>query len=182
VIERIKRGIYALTKLVRGVEEGDIRVVVKASSHRVSSGLAPCTPRKFVDNTPAGEWWRLAQVEDPAPDISTGIPPKRAKVDFVFGVPGAADQGDEPVKGVWPVDPMDRSSSCDLRMLSVPPEIQDHVEPVVSNEVGEGQAQEIGQSPAELLDGLREQYLQALYITKVGNLLLRVHTDYADMT
>ncbi|KAL2789036.1 DNA replication regulator SLD3-domain-containing protein [Aspergillus keveii] len=168
VIERVKRGIYALTKLVRGVEEGDIRVVVKASSHQASSGLAPCTPRKLVDNAPAGEWWRLAQVEDPAPGISVAIPAKRAKVDFVFGVPGPADQGDEPMKGMWPVDPMDRSSSCDLRMLSVPPETQDHVEPVVSNEVGEGQVQEIGQSPSELLDGLREQYLQALYITKAS--------------
>ncbi|KAJ0424705.1 DNA replication regulator SLD3-domain-containing protein [Aspergillus carlsbadensis] len=169
VIERVKRGIYALTKLVRGVEEGDIRVVVKASSRQVSSGLAPCTPRKYVENAPADEWWRLAQVEDPAPDLSVAMPAKRAKVDFVFGVPGtAADQGDEPMKSMWPVDPMDRSSSCDLRMLSVPPEIQEHVEPVVSNEVGEGQVQEIGQSPAELLDGLREHYLQALYITKAS--------------
>ncbi|KAL3449517.1 DNA replication regulator SLD3-domain-containing protein [Aspergillus insuetus] len=168
VIERVKRGIYALTKLVRDVEEGDIQVVVKALSHRVNSGLAPCTPRKHVDNAPAGEWWRLAQVEDPAPDLSVAIPAKRAKVDFVFGVPGTTDQGDEPLKGMWPVDPMDRSSSCDLRMLSVPPETQDHVEPVVSNEVGKGKVQEIGQSPLELLDGLKEQYLQALYITKAS--------------
>ncbi|KAL2832704.1 DNA replication regulator SLD3-domain-containing protein [Aspergillus pseudoustus] len=168
VIERVKRGIYALIKLIRGVEEGDVRVVVKASSHRVNTGFAPCTPRKHVDNASGSDWWQMAQVEDPAPDLSFGNPAKRAKVDFVFGVPDTGNRGDEPMKGMSPVDVMDRSSSCDIRMLSVPPETLDHVEPVVSNEVGEGQLQETTQSPQELLDGIREQYLQALYITKAS--------------
>ncbi|KAL3458804.1 DNA replication regulator SLD3-domain-containing protein [Aspergillus heterothallicus] len=168
VIERVKRGIYALTKLVQGVEEGDIRVVVKASSHRVTSELAPCTPRKSVENVTENDWWRMAQVDDPASDLSMGISAKRAKVDFVFGVPGTADHGDEPMKGMSPVDVMDRSSSCDVRMLSVQPETYVQDEPLVSHEIGESQIQETGQSAQELLDGLREQYLQALYITKAS--------------
>ncbi|KAL2808746.1 DNA replication regulator SLD3-domain-containing protein [Aspergillus granulosus] len=167
-IERVKRGIYTLTKLVQGVEEGDVRVVVKASRHRASTGLAPCAPRKDVDDASASEWWQMAQVEDPAPDLGIEIPAKRAKVNFVFGVPGDIDHGNEPMKGMSPVDVVDRSSSCDVRMLSLPPETQDHVELVASNEVAEGQAHGTGQSPQELLDGIREQYLQALYVTKAS--------------
>ncbi|KAI9371413.1 DNA replication regulator SLD3-domain-containing protein [Aspergillus egyptiacus] len=167
VIERVKKGIYALFKLARGVEEGDVRVVVKASSHRTNAGLWTGISRKQLDNVSEGDWWRLAQVEDPAPDLSVPIPAKRAKIDFVFGVSGDHVDPRERIKGISPMDSMDRSSSCDVRMVSVPPEVQTAVEPSVSQEI-EGNAQEPAQSPQELLDGLREQYLQALYVSKAS--------------
>ncbi|KAL2832162.1 DNA replication regulator SLD3-domain-containing protein [Aspergillus cavernicola] len=167
VIERVKGVIYTLIKLVRGVEEGDVHVVVRAASHRVT-GLGPCTPRKQLDGVSEGNWWRHAQVEDPAPDLSVQIPAKRAKIDFVFGVSDDHLDRDERMQGMSPMDLMDRSSSCDLRMISVPPELQDQGEPVVSREIGEGNTHEPTQSPQELLDSLREQYLQALYVSKAS--------------
>ncbi|KAL4865216.1 DNA replication regulator SLD3-domain-containing protein [Aspergillus spectabilis] len=166
VIERVKRSLYSLSKLARAVEEADIRVVVKAASHRVNSGLGPSTPRKQVDVGSGGDWWRLAQVDDPAPDNAPQIPAKRAKVHFVFGVASEPVVRDERGEGISPMDSMDRSSSCDVRMLSVPPESQ-LVEAVVSGEV-KGITHEPVQSPQELLDGLREQYLQALYVSKAS--------------
>ncbi|KAL4916249.1 DNA replication regulator SLD3-domain-containing protein [Aspergillus aurantiobrunneus] len=167
VIERVKRGIYSLSKLARGVEEGDVRVVVKASSQRVN-GLAARTPRKQADGVSDGDWWRMAQVDDPVPDISLQIPAKRAKVDFVFGVSSEPVDRDGEMKGVSPMDSMERSSSYNVRMVSVPPEAQVPAEPVVSGEVDEGNICETTQSPQELMDGLREQYLQALYVSKAS--------------
>ncbi|KAL3480212.1 DNA replication regulator SLD3-domain-containing protein [Aspergillus californicus] len=162
VIERVKQAIYTLIKLVRGVEEGDIRVAAKLSTHRVA-GL-PCTPCKHPDIVTDADWWRLAKVEDPVPDFSVPISAKRARIDFVFGVPD--DHVGERMPGMSP-DPMDRDSSSDLRMISVPPEPQNPVEPLELHGVDEG-THEPTQSPQELLDGLREQYLQALYVSKAS--------------
>ncbi|KAL4783005.1 DNA replication regulator SLD3-domain-containing protein [Aspergillus varians] len=168
VIERVKGGIYSISKLARGVEEGDVRVVVKASSHRVNA-LAPCTPRKQADIASDGDWWQLAQVDDPAPDLSFQIPAKRARVDLAFGVSSEPVGRDERMRGGSPIDPMDRSSSFDVRMLSVPPELQISADAVVASGAGEETIGETTtQSPQELLDGLREQYLQALYVSKAS--------------
>lgn len=163
MIERVKRGVYSLSKVARRVEEGDVRLAVKASTHQVDA-LPPCMPRKQVDGG-EGDWWSFAQVDDPVLDPSFEAASKRAKVDFVFGVSGEQVDG-ERMKGVSPMDSMERSSSHDVRMVSVPPEMQGPAETLVAGEVEEN----IGgttQSPQELLDGLREQYLQALYISKV---------------
>ncbi|KAL4905894.1 hypothetical protein BDW74DRAFT_167550 [Aspergillus multicolor] len=161
VIERVKRGIYSLSKLARGVEEGDVRVAVKASSRRVNP-LPPCTPRKQPDIVASGDWWRMAQVDDPAPDLTLELPGKRAKVNFVFGASSELAHHDERRKGATHVDRTERSPS--VRMLSVPPEFGDIAEAVVPGEIGEGICKTT-QTPQELLDGLREQYLQALYIS-----------------
>ncbi|KAL4989685.1 DNA replication regulator SLD3-domain-containing protein [Aspergillus falconensis] len=167
VIERAKPGIYSLSKLTRGVEEGDVRVAVKASSRRANI-LAPCTPRKQLDVASDGDWWRLAQVDDPAPDLSLQLPEKRAKVDFVFGASAEHVDYDDRMKGVSPMDPMEMNSSINARMVSVPPETQVPVGTVVFGEVDEGNICEFTQTPQELLDGLREQYLQALYVSKAS--------------
>ncbi|KAL4969136.1 uncharacterized protein BDV14DRAFT_166392 [Aspergillus stella-maris] len=166
VIERVKRGIYSLSKLSRGVEEGDIRVLVKSSSQRLNT-LPPCTPRK-QDNCVAGDdWWAMAQVDDPAPDMSLPVPAKRAKLELVFGVSGETADSDERMKGVSPMDSLDRSSGCDVRMVSVPPVAQTPAEAIVSGEIDENMG-EATQSSQELLDGLRKQYLQALYVSKAS--------------
>ncbi|RDW76418.1 uncharacterized protein DSM5745_06410 [Aspergillus mulundensis] len=165
VVERVKRGIYSLSKLARGVEEGDVRVAVKASSQRVNS-LPPCTPRKQPDVVSSGDWWRLAQVDDPAPDLTLELPAKRAKVDFVFGASSELIDSDEQTKGATSMGHTERGSSYDVRMLSVPPE-PGTTEAVASGEEGEGIG-EATQTPQELLDGLREQYLQALYVSKAS--------------
>ncbi|KAL4809597.1 DNA replication regulator SLD3-domain-containing protein [Aspergillus unguis] len=166
VIERVKRGIYSLSTLARGVEEGDVRVVVKASTHRANV-LPLCTLRKSAGNASDGDWWLAAQVDDPVPDFNVELPVKRTNIDFVFGVSANVDR-DERMTGVTPVDSMERSSSFDVRMVSVPPETLGAGETVISNEVDEADIGEDPQSPQELLDGLREHYLQALYVSKAS--------------
>ncbi|KAL4812382.1 DNA replication regulator SLD3-domain-containing protein [Aspergillus spinulosporus] len=168
VIERVKQGIYSLSKLARGVEEGDIRVALKASSRRANI-LAPCSSCKHPDVTSDGDWWRLAQVDDPAPDLSLPLPAKRAKVDFLFGISADPVDRDERMKGASPMDSMERSSSVDACMISVPPETQVPVQTAIpGGEVDDRNVCESTQTPQELLDGLREQYLQALYVSKAS--------------
>ncbi|KKK24678.1 hypothetical protein P175DRAFT_0499081 [Aspergillus ochraceoroseus IBT 24754] len=170
-IERVKQGVYALSQLARGVEEGDIRVAVKASSRPVSAGLGGrCTPLKGRNAGCPRGWWQVAEIEDPAPNLDAQIATKRVKVNFAFGVtPHLMERHETQVKDMPPTDPMDRSSSCDLhQMLSALPETQEHhTEPVGAQEMGEDPCP-AAQSPQELLDGLREQYLQALYVSKAS--------------
>ncbi|KAL5341862.1 DNA replication regulator SLD3-domain-containing protein [Aspergillus crustosus] len=163
VIERVKRGIYSLSKLARGVEEGDIRVAVKAASRRLDSGLGPCMPCNQADAGSEDDWWRGAQIDDPNPGNVSQGQAKRPRINFVFGVASRPVGRDERRKDILPVD---ENSSGDVHMVSVPPESQ-LTEAVVSGEVNPHSKEPV-KSPQELLDGLREQYLQALYVSKAS--------------
>ncbi|PLB43919.1 hypothetical protein P170DRAFT_393995 [Aspergillus steynii IBT 23096] len=165
VVERVKAGIYALSKLARDVGEGDIFVAVKGwSPSALEEEAGP------VANG-AGEWWELARIEDPVlePEFST----KRAKFDVsvVFGVAGVADTADARMKDISPRDstesraqslaPPRRSSSSDAQV-----QMFGSIDAVVSG--AEEARPDALQSPQELLDNLREQYLQALYVSKTS--------------
>lgn len=172
VVERVKAGIYALSKLARDIEEGDIFVAVKgwSSSDEACLGSLPVTQ--------GAEWWEMARIEDPVPEPEFST--KRAKLDvsMVFGgVDMVNDPADARMKDLSPLDsaesraqslaprgPVERGSSSEGA------QVLGSIDAVVSAGVAGGldaNRPDALMSPQELLDNLREQYLQALYVSKV---------------
>lgn len=182
IVERVKTGIYALSRLGPWVEEGDIFVAVKGWT--ASSAIVPDEQKARVDSPSAVDWWQAARVEDPVVgDVGGGFFSKRAKVDVCVAFFDHEDVRGDDVLPMEPVESqaavavaphlqaMERSSSTDVHMPNAH-DTQEQNESMVFGDVGGGdelnnQVDDL-QSPQELLDGLREQYLQALYISMVS--------------
>jgi hypothetical protein len=180
-VEQVKRGIYALSKLARGVEEGDIFVAVKGWNPSTGCGEGTLSDLPLGADS-GGEWWQQAKIEDP-----TSVTPssaKRAKLDvsLAFNKVAVDARVDVTLKDISPVDsleqrpsmappalPMERSSSSDMQMPFVLHGSRDADGAVFGDVAANGDTQpaEPSQSPQELLDAMREHYLQALYISKV---------------
>ncbi|KAH8425908.1 uncharacterized protein LDX57_003649 [Aspergillus melleus] len=175
VVERVKEGIYALSKLARDVEEGDLFVAVKGWSPSLDAGQGVPVPV-----TQGTEWWDLARIEEPV--LEEGFSSKRAKVDVsvVFGGVGMVhDDVDMSTKDGSPLEsraqslapkmPVERSSSSEATMAA---QMLGSIDAVVSTGVDGGlldaNRPDASLSPQELLDNLREQYLQALYVSKTS--------------
>lgn len=181
VIERVKRGIYALSRLGPWVEEGDIFVAVKGWTDGASDDeeqkTARCQSPSIVDGV---EWWQAARVEDPIVDVGVG----NRKVDACVTFLDHEAHGDN----VSPVDPgesqtapvvprfqaMESYSGFDTHMPTATQDTQELGNSMVSGYAGgEGELNtqiDDLKPPQEFLDGLRDQYLQALYISKVSML------------
>ncbi|PYI12571.1 hypothetical protein BO78DRAFT_331308 [Aspergillus sclerotiicarbonarius CBS 121057] len=147
VVERVKRGVYALLRL-RGVGEGEIVVAAKGA---VGGGCVSERPR---GRRAAGEWWEVAQIEDPGDGrVALGKRGRGVDVEVVFG--GIEEKVE--------VQEMVRSSSLEGPVLLG---VGEQSAPADGG-VDDGRADGL-QSPQELLEGLREQYLQALYVSKTS--------------
>ena len=174
VVERVKRGIYSLCKLGGWVGEGEVVVLGKSAP---SSG----SDADVVDvgvGAGDGEWWEAARVDDMDPGRT--VSSKRSKIDvsFVFG-PGSAGVGADTQVGdesggvfdsrrsMSRVAPLERSSSSDVNLLTPLESSLGRGDFSMEDAAASGCKTDVQQSPQELLDALREQYLQALYISKV---------------
>ncbi|PKY07592.1 hypothetical protein P168DRAFT_324977 [Aspergillus campestris IBT 28561] len=165
VVERVKRGIHALLKLARGVHERDIHAVKEGNA--VPAALLDDTTRVSVSVCDGAEWWQLAQVEDPVRSVEEEGARARPGVSVVFG---GVDDGHRVRDGVTPVGvPESRAQSAVPQLESAPSAVSD-----LQTSMGlEQEAQALGGvdpqlAPQDLLDGLREQYLQALYVSKTS--------------
>ncbi|RDK48124.1 hypothetical protein M752DRAFT_331829 [Aspergillus phoenicis ATCC 13157] len=159
MVERVKRGVYALMRL-RGVGEGEVVVAAKASAGSAfpfsfSSGMEQRRGRKDV-----GEWWEDAKIEDPEPVVLGKRGRSVADVEVVFGhvfeETHARETQDEMLRS-------DEGEEGPV-LLGVGEQSGDVTATAAAGE----QDVEVTQSPQELLDGLREQYLQALYVSKTS--------------
>lgn len=159
MVERVKKGVYALMRL-RGVGEGEVVVAAaKASAGSAfpfsfSSGVGQRRGEKEV-----GEWWEVARIEDPQPVVLGKRGRGAADVEVVFAhvfESDARETQDEMLRS-------DESSEGPV-LLGVGEQSGD-----IAATAAEEQDVEVTQSPQELLDGLREQYLQALYVSKVSD-------------
>lgn len=179
VVERVKRGIYSLTRLARWVHEGDVVVAVKGwqGSSRAMEMDIEVEFEKSLPIPDALNWWQAAQIEEPLSDLGFGDDFAGLQVDVMFEdimesetvAPSFIDvlefRGDS-------LAPISKNTSIDREASFAPSEPQG---------VGLTEAMDIGftdhngidvkQSPMELLDGMRDHYLQALYISKVSILL-----------
>lgn len=184
LVERVKSGIYALSRLGSWVGEGDIVVAGKGwtATTNGSNGLyqAPAT----VPKNDAVEWWHEALVEDPVINgggIAAGKLGKDICVTF-FDAKNAIQEnaGSMGTDGAGShSQAMERSSSSDVHIpVSTVQDIQGQHDSMQGGDAGAenefSNPVDDLQSPQELLDGLREQYLQALYISKVSYLISSV--------
>jgi hypothetical protein len=173
VVERVKRGIYSLSKLARWVSEGNLVVAAKGwhrTSPAVVDAMAVDEPRITGDDS---DWWQLAQIEEP--ELGAGEQPDGLSIALVFGLSDPdMDTSDEPPslsvlehvsQPVVPLKGFDAAAG-DLLSLSNAQELGDIVEAMHVDEV-EPNVVDLQQSAEELLDGMRDHYLQALYVSKV---------------
>ena len=189
LVERVKTGIYAISRLGSWVREGDIAVAGKGwtagttgSSHGEAAGLYK--PPTTSGNNAVG-WWHAALIEDPVVhcgSIGAGKPgndiciaffdAKNAIQEHAFsvGTEGAANGLTASVAGSRS-QAVERTSSSDGNIPAAVATQEQH-ESLLGGDTGAANESSNPvddlQSPQELLDGLREQYLQALYISKVG--------------
>ncbi|PLN81477.1 DNA replication regulator SLD3-domain-containing protein [Aspergillus taichungensis] len=163
VVERVKRGIYALSKLSRVVTERDIHALKGQNS--ASAASLDNTTRVFERVSDGAEWWQLAQVEDPMRSVEEGAR-ARPGVSVVFG--GVSDEH-RVRDGVTPVGVPESRAQSAVPQLGSAPSAQSDLQTSTGPEL---EAQALGGvdplAPQDLLDGLREQYLQALYVSKTS--------------
>jgi hypothetical protein len=169
VIERVKRGIYSLSRLAKWVHEGDVVVAVKRWQAPQDVKMDIEADEKSCTIPDALNWWQAAQIQEPPSDLGLGEDFAGLQVAVVFGQSEADGSQDEP-------------SFMDVlehRGLSLAPAARDPEASFglpKSQAVG-GEAMDVDgvdstavdtkQSPEELLTGMRDHYLQALYASKV---------------
>jgi DNA replication regulator SLD3 len=173
VVERVKRGIYSLSKLARWVNEANLLVAAKGW-HAIDAVGVNSTVVEDIGAIPDGfDWWQGAQIDEPMSDVEVGDKPAGLDIAVVYG-PSETDlvNTDSSLVGVLehrshslaPSRSFDAAEASSFLLAesqgsrAVPEDMDvDGVEPVVG----------VQQSPEELLDGMRDQYLQALYVSKV---------------
>lgn len=191
LVERVKSGIYALSRLGSWVEEGEIVVAGKGWTASTTSSSDEQAAALYQSPTTTGNeavgWWRAALIKDPAVDgggIAAGNPSKDICVIFFdaknaiqgnafsVGTEGVPDNMAASVVGSRP-QAMERNLNPDMNMpITTAHDTQEQHDSMLGGDTGtvnefSNQVDDL-QTPQELLDGLREQYLQALYISKVG--------------
>lgn len=191
LVERVKSSIYALSRLGSWVGEGEVVVAGKGWTASIASSSDEQAAALYQPPTTTGNeavgWWHAALIEDPVVDDGGIAAGKRSKDicvtffdaknaiqgnAFSVGTEGVPDNLAASVVGSRP-QAMERNSSSDLHMpITSALDTQKQHDSMLDGDTGtanefSNQVDDL-QTPQELLDGLREQYLQALYISKVG--------------
>ncbi|KAJ5894001.1 DNA replication regulator Sld3 [Penicillium taxi] len=165
VIERVKRGIYSLCRLARGVHEGDILAAAKGWQ-----GLRVTEIHTEIDEKPSqafdtDNWWQAARIAEPSSDLGLGEELAGLQVAVVFKGPepgighdshigDVSDQNQSVAPATGYVDTKVDESQGSKTM---------HVDGVsVFHEL------EAQQLPDELFNGMRDHYLQALYVSNTS--------------
>jgi hypothetical protein len=157
------------------VQEGDLVVAVKGWQGSRDVVMDVDVEDKPCATLDAMSWWQNAQIEEPPSDLGLGEDFAGLQVDVVFGSSGMDDTNVQPSF----VDVLEyRGQSL------APAAIGDDSQMSASFGLGDSQvlgasdsmdidpAPDMKQSPEELLNGMREHYLQALYISKVRILVI----------
>lgn len=183
VIERVRDGIYSLSRLGWWVNEGEVLVAGKSSASLMMS-MSYGRRSPSVKTGEGGSWWQVARIDEPLAESGLLGKEDGFGVSVVFG--GAEgfgrgsdvdssghhlsppDSGGQPGGGFRHATTVDmaveRSSSANvLTPATAMSREQSENENNVDADGGSD-----SKSPQEMLDGLREQYLQALYISKVS--------------
>ncbi|KAJ5152077.1 DNA replication regulator Sld3 [Penicillium capsulatum] len=172
VIERVKRGIYSLSRLAPWVQEGDVVVAVKGWQGIQAAPMDIETDEAASSIPDAVTWWQAAQVEEPPSDLGLGDELAGLQVDVVFG----PSEGEIGYEGPSFVDSSEHRSQSLALAQSFNTEAgpsfgalasQDVIGPdAMDVDLNETSVPDVKQTPEELFDGMREQYLQALYVSK----------------
>jgi hypothetical protein len=151
VVEQIKKRIYALTKLQSHIDEGEVRVTAKRA--RFWNSVA--RPVKE-----AADWREAAKVQDPGND-NHGAFLKRTKLDVCvsFGNTSSSNFVDAQSQ-----EELAKSAEGHLFLTELQAYVHAPPEENAQLPLPDGEA---ALSTEAILDNLRVQYLEALYISKV---------------
>ncbi|KAJ5091829.1 hypothetical protein NUU61_006699 [Penicillium alfredii] len=178
VVERVKRGIYSLSRLVRWVHEGDVVVAVKGwhgPSEEKVNDMVDDEPSTIPDGL---NWWHAAQIEEPLSELALGDKPAGLDVAVVFG-PSTTEPGPDEAPFVDVLECRSQSLAPASRGADVgpmasfgPAESQglsdDFADAVEVDGFIDPNGVDVQQSPDKLLSGMRDHYLQALYVSKTS--------------
>jgi DNA replication regulator SLD3 len=156
VIERVKRGIYALCSLASWVGEGELQVASKGRQ----IPLDTTSKSEIYDScTETKDWRELAGLDAKLfeQDATLNEKIKTLNVSLAFGPCISPD---------FNVSTIEYKSVSDQAALSTLPEL---VLPASGNSLDQHcETPEAAQTVDEILDSLREQYLETLYVSKVS--------------
>ena len=188
VVEKVKNSLYALTRLDRCLDEREVLVAAKDSADADADAIEAVqhggdsmsfTQQADEDENEHLNWWEDARIDDLGL-----VPPKQSKLDdisvvFAGGVPGLgetassfADNGGVDMSLPENLDVLSSGMSDPSFGLKTPAlsrEQSDATLPLSADmDVGSGGGENNVQlSTQELLDGVIEQYLHTLYVSKV---------------
>lgn len=175
IIERVKRGIYSLSKLARWVHEGNLVVAAKGwhgTNTAEVDGVAVDETGAISDGV---DWWQIAQIDGSLSDVEMGEESAGLDVAVVFG-PSESDLGNTETSFVGVVEHRSHSlapsrsfdaAEGDSFLLPESQGLGD-VTTAMDVDVVDSNVVDVQQSPEELLDGMRDHYLQALYVSKTS--------------
>lgn len=178
-MERVKRGIYSLSKLARWVDEGSLVVAAKGWHKTNLAEVDSIAVQKLRDMYDGFDCWEAAQIEEPLSDLGAEKRSARPSIALVFG-PSDTDLENTHQPPVNVVAhsclPHDASESFNVSREEPNPRCNiqgsgDIGEAMCVDQVEPGVA-DVQQSPEALLDGMRGHYLQALYVSNVRRPLI----------
>ncbi|CAG8019371.1 unnamed protein product [Penicillium nalgiovense] len=175
IIERVKRGLYSLSKLARWIHEGNL---VAAAKGWHGTGAAEVNGEAVdeTDTIPDGfDWWKVAQIDEPLSDVEMSERSAGLDIAVVFGS-SESDVGNIETSFVGVVEHRSqslapsRSFDADEGGSFLLPESQGLGDVAAAMEVDgvNSNVVDVQQSPEELLDGMRDHYLQSLYVSKTS--------------
>jgi hypothetical protein len=170
VVERVKTGIFAMTKLQSNIEEGEIRVAAKAAGAMNLKSFRLCTsdmdPSRTNRSANSWDWREAARLPDDIPRFDLFATKGKFEVSVVFeDCSGNVHEVPVVESQVYTGD-----SFMALDNLST---IQEHTRTPPEDSVQtpqletQGDAQDVSPTPDVIMENLRTQYLEALYISKV---------------
>ncbi|KAJ5794112.1 DNA replication regulator Sld3 [Penicillium paradoxum] len=175
IVERVKRGLYSLSKLARWVHEGNLIVAVKGwhGTDVVEADAMAVNDTCTLSN--GSDWWQTAQIDEPVSDVKVAEKSAGLDIAVVFG-PSETELANTDASFVGVIEhrslSLAPSRSFDAAeagsfSLTDSQSLGHVVEPMNVDGV-ESNVGDVQQSPEELLDGMRDHYLQALYVSKTS--------------
>lgn len=161
VVERVKSGIYALCRLSSCVDEGDLLVAAKEGRHFLRR--KPLLDLDASDKVGGADWREAARVNESFLDIEPFGKRRELDVSVVFEMAQNNVLHEMDMKkGIAQTTEQSRKDN----QVQTPPE-----EGVQMPQLNTGEqtgTAEGTQATENLLDSLRTQYLEALYVSKVS--------------
>ncbi|KAL1966478.1 hypothetical protein VTN77DRAFT_4400 [Rasamsonia byssochlamydoides] len=157
VVERVKKGIYALCRLSSCVNEGDLLVAAKEG--RPSLRRKPLLDLDASDKEEGADWREAARVKEDFLDIEPFGKRRKFDVSVVF------ETGQSNVLPEIDVAATTEQSRKDNHVQTPPEEGVQMPQPNVEEQAA---TEEGAQVTENLLDSLRTQYLEALYVSKTS--------------
>lgn len=168
VVERVKTGIFAMTKLQSNIEEGEIRVAAKAAAamnfKRFRLWTSNTDLSRASKSTNGWDWREAARILDDIPrfvSFST-----KGKFDVSVAFEDCSSNIEAPV-----VESQVYTGDSFMALDDVPGMHETRIPPDISVEAPQlktqGDSQDTSPTPDVVMENLRTQYLEALYISKV---------------